>query len=107
MEVGRLPLVLLEGPSRKSSPDRPTWTGRTDQNKRVVFPQTLCSTQDILDVNVKLEPGEYGVVEIKEARGHTLRGQLLWRTTLKSFSQLTQKQLQDQRQQIINLEMEK
>jgi len=105
LEVGGLRLVLLEGPSRKSSPDKPSWTGRTDQNKRVVFPQILCSAQDSLDAKVKLTPGEYGVVEITEARGHTLRGQLLWRTTLKAFSELTQNQLNDYQKQIMGLRM--
>lgn len=105
MEVGRLRLVLLEGPSRKSSTDQPAWTGRTDQNKRVVFPETFCSTQECLETNVKLSPGDYGVVEITEARGHTLRGQLLWRTTLKKFSELSQTQLDERRNQVMDIRM--
>lgn len=39
-EIGRLRLVLVEGESKKSSAERTTWQGRTDQNKRIVFPVT-------------------------------------------------------------------
>jgi hypothetical protein len=35
MEVGRLRLVLVEGPAKKTEG---WWTGRTDQNKRVIWP---------------------------------------------------------------------
>jgi len=107
IEVGRLRLVLMEGPSKKSAPGRLTWSGRTDQNKRVVFPQTLCSTQDYLNVEVELKPGEYGVVEITDARVGTLRGNLLWRTTLQEFSRFTESQLEEQHRQIMNLRIPK
>jgi len=38
MELGRLRLVLVEGESRKSTPTHRTLGGRTDQNKRILFP---------------------------------------------------------------------
>jgi tRNA A37 methylthiotransferase MiaB len=109
-EVGRLRLVLVEGESKRSTPDHVTWHGRTDQNKRVVFPvpsDSRCKTQDdakaLLTLlrnvgsarvqefgssGVSLRPGDYAVVQVTEARGHTLRGQLLWRTTLSSFAEM-------------------
>lgn len=31
-------MVLVEGHGKKSRPEQVTWTGRTDTNKRVVFP---------------------------------------------------------------------
>jgi MiaB/RimO family radical SAM methylthiotransferase len=37
-ELHQQHLVLIEGPSTKSTRDAPYWTGRTDGNKRVVFP---------------------------------------------------------------------
>lgn len=37
-EVGRLRLVLCEGPSKRSRPGARMWNGRTDQNKRILFP---------------------------------------------------------------------
>lgn len=37
-EWGRLRLVLIEGPSTRSTPYAPMLTGRTDGNKRVIFP---------------------------------------------------------------------
>jgi MiaB/RimO family radical SAM methylthiotransferase len=93
VEVGRLRLVLLEGESKRSTPDNPAWSGRTDQNKRIIFPDGPCSDRasGTADggVDVRLQRGDYGVVEVTEARGHTLRGRLLWRTTLQEFSRLT------------------
>ena len=38
LEFGKLRLVLCEGPSNRSLRDDPQLTGRTDTNKRVVFP---------------------------------------------------------------------
>ena len=106
-EVGRLRLVLVEGESKKSKPEAITWHGRTDQNKRVVFPmQSDLSCRKEEDVrtllrqlqsggagmqsvaDVPLRPGDYAVVQVTEARGHTLRGQLLWRTSLSSFTEM-------------------
>jgi hypothetical protein len=33
-----------------------------------------------------LVPGEYAVVYVTEAKGHTLRGNLLWKTSLSDFT---------------------
>lgn len=87
-EVGRLRLVLVEGESKKSTLENPRWSGRSDQNKRVVFSKEPCFESVNNDVRVDLHPGDYAVVAINEARGHTLRGRALWRTTLQEFSQL-------------------
>lgn len=69
-EYGQLRLVLVEGPSTKSTPEYPTFTGRTDGNKRVIFratnvvdfsslgslPMLLCEAgSEILSVSDKLE----------------------------------------------------
>lgn len=64
-EVGRLGVVLVEGPARKAAP-RPMFTGRTDGNKRVVFP---ASTPPAV--------GEYAVIRIQDAGGHSLVGEAL------------------------------
>ena len=47
-ETGQLRLVLVEGPSSKSTPELPMFTGRTDGNKRVVFPATALLPADAL-----------------------------------------------------------
>lgn len=51
-ETGQLRLVLVEGHSTKSTPQRSLFTGRTEGNKRVVFPASgllpLCSLLSIL-----------------------------------------------------------
>ncbi|EED89427.1 hypothetical protein THAPSDRAFT_263872, partial [Thalassiosira pseudonana CCMP1335] len=78
VEVGKLRLVLVEGEAKRSTPGNRAWSGRTDQNKRVVFP-------DVEEVrpltNVGLSRGDYAVVQIEEARGHTLKGRALWRSS--------------------------
>lgn len=38
--------------------------------------------------NTKISPGEYAVVEVTEAKGHTLRGRMLWKTSLTDFAML-------------------
>lgn len=98
-EVGRLRLVLVEGASKRSQPGNLRWHGRTDQNKRLVFAvpgDMQCWTdhdlfvgKDLVDSvpspTSRLLPGDYVAVEVTEAKGHTLRGRLLWKTSLASF----------------------
>mmetsp|Transcript_6441 Transcript_6441/g.9422 ORF Transcript_6441/g.9422 Transcript_6441/m.9422 type:complete len:640 (-) Transcript_6441:835-2754(-) len=85
-EVGRLRVVLVEGRSRKSEDQL---SGRTDQNKRILFPNESCQSQLSGDkAMVFLKAGDYAVVQVVEARGHTLRGRALWRTSLQSFTEL-------------------
>ena len=100
VEVGRLRLVLVEGESKKSTAESPSWSGRTDQNKRIVFPMDKNCYNDTIvpsvlhcgtvqDVSlVPIAKGDYAVVEVTESRGHTLRGKILWRTTLSRFSEM-------------------
>jgi MiaB/RimO family radical SAM methylthiotransferase len=110
-EVGRLRLVLLEGEAKRSAASSRSWSGRTDQNKRVVFPVdnslTAYSQETIQPMiqaikqhglptaaslvrddapRVELKKGDYAVVEITEARGQSLRGQLLWRSSIGEFA---------------------
>jgi hypothetical protein len=137
VELGKLRLVLVEGAAkRQRTPHSVTWHGRTDQNKRVLFPvETTTATGSssidtdsvalVLDeafaiasstvvlheaaaasvqvqypttspptttttttrTHTHLVPGEYAVVEVTEAKGHTLRGRVLWKTTLANFAQ--------------------
>jgi len=120
--VGKLRLVLLEGPSKRSTLETPAWHGRTDQNKRIVFPVndnlSCISHDDILSGTVlpssmgrqdgsvsTLSNGDYCVVRVTEAKGHTLRGDLICRTTLKRFSEdedkLNQALLRDLRSEVV------
>ena len=114
VEIGKLRLVLVEGEAKRQAfPGQPTWHGRTDQNKRIMFPvqkrngDGVAETLDESYVNSLLErewagtgnrslsspaeqkklvPGDYAVVEVTNAKGHTLRGRLLWKTTLAGFA---------------------
>eukprot|EP01082_Thalassiosira_pseudonana_P012755 g11421.t1 g11421 contig5:802702-805032(-) len=121
VEVGKLRLVLVEGEAKRSTPGNRAWSGRTDQNKRVVFPDVgyggrgaflteeevrplvsdvlsnklnptklgdIINAGDLLKTNVGLSRGDYAVVQIEEARGHTLKGRALWRSSIVGFDQL-------------------
>ena len=115
MEVGRIRLVLVEGESKKSRPGDRGFSGRTDQNKRIVFPiESVEGGDDLVgecwseeeivpmlrqangwsnelnpSLKVPLRAGDYAAVLVTEARGHTLKGQALWRTSLEGFNSLS------------------
>jgi MiaB/RimO family radical SAM methylthiotransferase len=148
VEVGKLRLVLVEGPAKRQlvattsssaeleqhqqHPSTVTWHGRTDQNKRILFPvQQHEDAALVLDESVAnhhimaaavstssssssfatskhnsavrqpyssmqmttLNAGDYAVVEVTEAKGHTLRGRVLWKTTLANFARLETERL--------------
>ena len=116
MEVGQIRLVLVEGESKKSRPGDRAFSGRTDQNKRIVFPiegstdegddlvGQCWSEEEIVpmirqasgwsdelnpSLKVPLRAGDYAAVLVTEARGHTLKGQALWRSSLQGFNSLS------------------
>ncbi|KAL7439797.1 hypothetical protein ACHAXH_005744 [Discostella pseudostelligera] len=118
VEMGKLRLVLVEGEAKSSTADNRMWSGRTDQNKRVVFASEDCfieeevaqvlssnnacvedtggesllledvANQGILKTRVGLSRGDFAVVRISEVRGHTLKGQSLWRGSMRGFEQM-------------------
>ena len=94
-EVGRRHLILVEGPSRRSSENL---TGRTDTFKRVVFPDLAIPGQYYNSDHrkfaiasssglpaVRAEPGDYVAVQITDAGGGTLQAVPIARTTLAEF----------------------
>ncbi len=62
-DIGKTFKVLIEGDSKRSKED---WSGRSDQNKMVVFPKE----------NAGLKPGDYAHVEITDCTSATLLGRL-------------------------------
>lgn len=111
-ELGRIRLVLLEGESKRSKAGNRTWSGRTDQNKRILFPseEESCSafnesavqqalnavqagapSSPLLDLNstprVALKPGDYAIAEVTEVKGQGLRGRLLCRSSIQGFEE--------------------
>ena len=106
IEVGKLRLVLVEGEAKRSTPENKLWSGRTDQNKRCVFPDLEFWTEsemrhmfsqgtisegnarDVLKTTVGIQRGDYAVVKVTEARGHTLKGHPLWRSSIAGFNEL-------------------
>jgi tRNA A37 methylthiotransferase MiaB len=93
-EQDSLHLVLVEGPGRKSSSENPTWTGRTDGNKRCIFSADVQLSEfktedDVLEllargglpppksagssaVSKGIMTGDYVVVRVEECKGQTL-----------------------------------
>ena len=113
-ELGRLRLVLVEGEAKRSKSGNRLYSGRTDQNKRIVFPggEETCSAfsesslkhvmnsvktdsptalMSPLDwseeIRVDVKPGDYVIVEVTEVKGHALRGKLLCRSSIAAFEE--------------------
>lgn len=111
VEVGRLRVVLVEGEARRKRSSSEfgatkVWTGRTDQNKRILFPAyddhgdgddatvwaddvSIVADDSSTPPRVPIRPGDYVVVEVTAAKGHTLRGRALCRTTLARWKERT------------------
>jgi tRNA A37 methylthiotransferase MiaB len=81
-ELGRLRLVLVEGPSSKSSSTKPTLTGRTDGNKRCVFDAVALPRGGTTEIP---QEGDYAVVKITEIRGTTLGSELVAFSSITDF----------------------
>ena len=96
-EVGRLHLVLVEGPSRHSTPERPQLQGRTCTNVRVVFDDALAGewagpgpqagrTTGVLGGPFRrLAPGDYAACRVQGVTSATLHAEVVGRTTLQGF----------------------
>lgn len=104
---GRLHVVLVQGPSRRSTDENPKLTGLTDTNKRCVFTDTAMpvslSAYDALrqasgPADTPFEPleavsggvraarGDYVLVRVHDAGRHTLHATPVARTTLAELS---------------------
>lgn len=84
-ELGRLRLVLVEGPSTKSTPEAPTLTGRTDGNKRCIF--SAVPLQRVSGETEVPREGEYVLVRIVKVAHTTLKAELV------SFSSIAEEQV--------------
>lgn len=88
--VGSVQLVLVEGPSKRSSMDV---VGRSDLNTRVVFKdECVPDTRDIDHVHRQAKAGDYVAVKISGASSQTLTGQALYITSLTDFYNQVQMQ---------------
>lgn len=68
-----------------------TWTPNHDKSGLILPPNTTNTTTTA--TKTTLTPGDYAVVEVTEAKGHTLRGRILYKTTLANFAKLEQDSL--------------
>lgn len=75
-----------------------TGYGRTDQDMIAAALNESVALQQLLSPEpyqntagaaaaTTIVPGDYAVVRVTEAKGHTLRGDLLWKTTLSQFAE--------------------
>jgi tRNA A37 methylthiotransferase MiaB len=111
VELGQLRLVLIEGEAKRSTVENKMFSGRTDQNKRVVFDSEPCwieeefvhlhppffditsllnvDANDVgLQTKVELSRGDYVIVHITDVRGHTLKGRCIMRSSIVGFERL-------------------
>ena len=91
-EVGKEHLVLVEGPSKRSTPKKPTWTGRSDTNKRCILPHRDVPVSVSVGEGgrvplVALQPGDYVWVRVTEAKAQTLFcDDILGRSSVREFA---------------------
>mmetsp|Transcript_21629 Transcript_21629/g.30246 ORF Transcript_21629/g.30246 Transcript_21629/m.30246 type:complete len:631 (+) Transcript_21629:62-1954(+) len=85
LELNQIHLVLVEGSSRRSNEDL---FGRSDTNKKVVFPNKPVPGDAVNPdaPKVDIKPGDYVAVKINHTSSHTLRGIPLCKTTLTQFN---------------------
>jgi len=115
VELGQLRLVLIEGEAKRSTVENKMFSGRTDQNKRVVFDSEPCRIEEELvqhlrpprfdimtsllnvvdddndlglQTKVELSRGDYVIVHITDVRGHTLKGRCVMRSSIAGFERL-------------------
>ncbi len=82
-DMGSLQLVLLEGPSRRSTPEAPQMSGRCDGNKVAVMDDapvpaslegSLGSKSSVAANTVRMKAGDYVLMRVTEAGPSTLKG---------------------------------
>ena len=71
-EVGREHIVLVEGHSRRSTPENPQLMGRTDNNKKCVFDANFPVTCSTTGARVNILKGDYLRVKVHAANPATL-----------------------------------
>ena len=99
VDKGQVKLVLAEKPSRRSSPENPQLTGRTETHKRCVFGQSAHADWDSFVRSAKnkssgnrneiiLQKGDYVAVLVSDPAVTTLQSRALFRTSLQEFTRL-------------------
>ncbi|XP_042321368.1 mitochondrial tRNA methylthiotransferase CDK5RAP1 [Sceloporus undulatus] len=78
--VGHMQVVLVEGPSKRSTLEL---SGRNDGNIKVIFPDVEMDDGTDSGSVVHAQPGDYVLVKISSANSQTLKGIALRRTTLR------------------------
>ncbi|RLN48529.1 hypothetical protein BBJ29_007407 [Phytophthora kernoviae] len=111
-DMDRLHVVLVQGPSRRSTDDDPKLTGLTDTSKRCVFPNQeipgslraftkqagelaseFLPLPSVSSEGVHAAPGDYVLVRVREAGRHTLHATPVARTTLHEVAELVPTEL--------------
>ncbi|XP_055594999.1 CDK5RAP1-like protein [Uranotaenia lowii] len=89
--VGRVELVLVEGPSKRSNRDL---SGRNDGNVKVIIPFGHVPWDDIDGSEMKsIVSGDYVAVRITESNSQILKGVPLYHTSIQKFYEKTKSNL--------------
>eukprot|EP01130_Rhizamoeba_saxonica_P018684 TRINITY_DN9433_c0_g1_i1.p1 TRINITY_DN9433_c0_g1~~TRINITY_DN9433_c0_g1_i1.p1 ORF type:complete len:573 (-),score=141.96 TRINITY_DN9433_c0_g1_i1:37-1755(-) len=83
-EVGKTHIVLIDGYSKRSDDDL---RGRTDTNKKVIFPNKPIPDMTNNETPREAQPGDYVIVNITDSKGLTLMGKPVGITTLSKYAQ--------------------
>lgn len=84
MQVGHYHLLLVDGLSKKSESE---WVGRTDCNRRVVFPRKPIARSMRESNEADVLPGDHVMVRITEAiSANTLRAEPLAHSSIADFN---------------------
>ncbi|XP_011299631.1 CDK5 regulatory subunit-associated protein 1 [Fopius arisanus] len=91
MQVGTHQLVLIEGPSKKSTH---VLQGRTDGNTRVIIHDPVIPSDRKNDKSKNIKSGDYIVAQICGANSNTLTGIPLYHTTISEYARQLERQNQ-------------
>ena len=92
-ELGQLHLVLVEGRARRSPQDSaPLWSGRTDSNKKCLFPSdhplpcSPAASGESAGLSARhIQAGDFVLVRVTGVRSHTLRADPLSISTISEY----------------------
>eukprot|EP00466_Bigelowiella_natans_P020779 jgi/Bigna1/58069/fgenesh1_pm.51_\ len=88
-EIGKLHLVLVEGPSKKNQAEL---VGRSCNNKKIIFPSKALRDNQASSSSSRAHPsrGDYVLTRVTSSSAQSLRGELLDFSTMASFYGLAQ-----------------
>ena len=87
-EPGRYHVVLVQGTSRRSLPEKPELVGLSDTNKRCILPDIPIRCSLHAQEQVHAQKGDYVLVQVESAGRQTLQVNPICRTSLQEIGQI-------------------